>query len=118
MLRILLDTDFLLNSLRFRIDIISGLAKVFEHDFSVSVLDKTLDEITRHDQSRLALEIIKNKSISVIGTEGNSKVDDLLMEYGLKGFVIATLDRKLKNTLKEKNIKTITIRQKKYFAFS
>ncbi len=116
--KILLDTDFLLNSLKFKIDIISELRRLLDYKINVNILDKTLDEIKKKNQVRLVLKFIKNKNISVIKTNSNKRVDDLLLDYGNAGFIIATLDKMLKKILKEKNIKIITIRQKKYLVFS
>jgi rRNA-processing protein FCF1 len=112
---IILDTDFLVNSIKFKIDIISKIKEDFPKK-TITIIDKTLDELENLNNlnSKAAIKLIKIKKIKIIKTKKDKIVDNLILEQVKKEDIVATQDRKLKKELKEKNIKTITIRQKKY----
>ncbi len=112
---IILDTDFLINSIKFKIDVISQI-KENHPKKEIAIIDKTLDELKNLNSlnSKTAINLIKNKKIKIIKTKKDKIVDDLILEYVKKEDLIATQDKKLKKRLKEKNIEIITIRQKKY----
>lgn len=111
-MQIILDTDFLLNSLKFKIDIYSEFNRILDTKFSVSILDKTLDELKRKKLEKLAVVFIKEKNINIIKTDKLKKVDNLILDIADKDIVVATQDKDLKRELRAKNIKIITIRQK------
>src|SRR3989344_1188552 len=90
MYTIVLDTNFLITALKFRIDIFDDIGKICDFDYELAVLDKSLDELKRNTKDY---------------------VDDILAS--LKGdYIIATQDMELRKRLKGKPI--ILIRQKKY----
>lgn len=113
---IILDTDFLLNSLKYKIDILSEFSRILDEKFKVNILDKTLDELKGKKLERLAKNFIESKNINIIKTDKLKNVDNLILDLADKNIAIATQDKGLKRKLKEKNIQTITIRQKKYLA--
>ena len=77
---------------------------------------KALDELEKlinqkkAKYAKPALEILQEKGIKILKTRKKGSVDDILTQ--LKGYAIATADKKLKNKIKNKKI--FTIRQKKY----
>ncbi len=107
-MKTILDTDFLINVIKYKINI--------EEIKNPSIIDKTLDELKKKNTSnaRAALKLIKLKKFKIIKTKKNKIVDDLISEKVLKEDLVATQDKKLKKQLKDKNIKIITVRQKKY----
>jgi rRNA-processing protein FCF1 len=107
MKKIILDTNFLLTAIKFKIDIFSQL-----QEYDIYILDKTLKELENKKNEKLAKELIEKHNIKIIKTSNDKYVDDLLLEY--KDFIIATQDKELKEKLKKAKISTISLRQKKY----
>jgi rRNA-processing protein FCF1 len=116
---IILDTNILIDILRYKIDI----DEIREFDNEIAVLSVTEDELKKISKkhtkdatlARLALKLIKNKNIKILKTK-KEYTDRLLLDYAkLNRCVVATNDRKLIKTLKMNGIKIIRIRQKKIF---
>jgi rRNA-processing protein FCF1 len=107
-MKTILDTDFLINIIKYKINI--------EEIKNPSIIDKTLDELGSKNTSnaKAAIKLTKLKKFKVIKTKKDKIVDALILEEAKEGDLVATQDKKLKRQLKENNIKTITIRQKKY----
>ena len=113
---IILDTDFLLNSLKNKIDIFSEFSRILDEKFKVNILDKTLDELKGKNLEKLCIAFINAKNINIIKTDRLKNVDNLILDLVGKDTIVATQDKDLKRKLKKKNIQVITIRQKKYLA--
>ena len=109
---IVLDTNIILDSIKFKVDLFTELKRVCNFPYKISVLDKTLQELENKKNSKLALELIKKKNIQVIKTQ-EGYVDNILLKLD-NNYIIATNDKELKNKLKKANRKIITLRQKKY----
>ena len=107
-MKTILDTDFLVNVIKYRINI--------EEIKNPSIIDKTIDELKKINNlnSKTAIKLIKLKKFKIIKTKKDKIVDDLILEKVSKEDIVATQDKKLKRLLKEKQIKVITIRRKKY----
>ena len=54
----------------------------------------------------------ESQPIKVIKTTEKRLVDDLILDQ--KGYIVATVDKELKQKLKKKKIQILTIKQKKY----
>ncbi len=117
---IVLDTNFLIEIIKFRIDLFSELERICDFNYNVKVLDKTIEELVKIKQkeSKIALKFIKEKKIEIIKTKSEKGVDDLLVEIANEDFLIATQDKLLKKRLEEKDIKMLIIRQKNYLAIN
>jgi len=114
--RIILDTDFLLISLKHHVDIFSELSRICDFQFEIFILDRTLDELKGKKMEKLALEFVYSK-LKIIKTPRKGQVDDLLLDIADANTVICTQDKDLKEKLKKRRIRIITIRQKKYLEF-
>lgn len=112
MLNIVLDTDFLLSSIEFKVDIFTELERICNFPYQLAILDKTMDELKDKKNSKLALSLIKSKNLNIITTKKDKIVDDLLLEQN--NIIVATQDKALKEKLKKRKLPIITIRQKKY----
>src|SRR3989338_6232336 len=109
MYNIILDTNFLLSSLKFKIDFISEIERICKFNYELCIFEGTLKELENKKFGKLALEIINQKNIKVINSK-NSYVDNDILD--LKGdFIIATND---KNLIKRLRLSIIRIKQKKY----
>ncbi len=114
-MKIVLDTSFLVTSMKFKVDCFTEL---MEHD--LFVLEKVVGELKKLAEgrgkdgraARVALELIKKKGINLL--EADEETDEALILYGKRGYAIATQDSKLKRKLKKENVKLIYLKQKKY----
>lgn len=109
MYKIILDTNFLLSCLKFRIDFISEIERISKFRYELCILSGTLKELEDKKFGKLALDIIKNKNMKVINSK-NSYVDEDILSLK-NGYIIATNDRKL---IKNLELPIIRIKQKKY----
>ena len=110
-MRIILDTNFLIDCAKLKID----YGEQLKHH-ELFVLDAVIDELEKlikqkkAKHANLALQILRHNGVKIIKTEKKQDVDSLLA--GLKSYAIATADKELKKRLK--NRKIFVIRQKKY----
>ncbi len=113
-MKIILDTNFFLSNL----DIFSEIQRIINEPYELYIIDKTLEELKHKKGEKLAKELIQKKNIKILETEKNKNVDNLLLDLADKErFIVATQDKELKQKLKQKNIKIITIRQKTHLVF-
>lgn len=114
-MKVILDTNFLIDCLRFKVDVKSELAgnELFILDSVVFEIGKIMERRTKESSlARLALEFIAKNNFKMLET-GKKDADESLIKYS-KEYAIATHDRALKNKLKKLGAKLIYIRQKKY----
>lgn len=115
---IILDTNFLISAIKFKIDIKGELTRICPFMFRICILDKILLELkklTESEKTRLeALLALKFTSIyHLIRTQADKSVDESLIELSkYKSIIIATNDKELKEKLSSP---VIVIRNKKYF---
>ncbi|HLD02508.1 MAG TPA: hypothetical protein VJC07_02300 [Candidatus Nanoarchaeia archaeon] len=111
MKRIIIDTDFLLDCAKWKIDLFSGFEKACDFHYELCILDKTLEELEGKEGSKLAKTYATR--LKVIETSMDKPVDELILEMG--PCIVATQDKELKEKLKKAHFSLMTIRQKKYF---
>jgi rRNA-processing protein FCF1 len=107
-MKTILDTDFLINVIKYKINI--------DEIKNPTIIDKTINELESKNtpNARAAIKLIEIRKFKLIKTKKDKIVDDLILEEVKEEDFVATQDKKLKKRLKEKQIKVITIRQKKY----
>ncbi|MBI1972588.1 hypothetical protein HYS50_01125 [Candidatus Woesearchaeota archaeon] len=112
--KILLDTDFLLQCIRWKVDLFGELERLFlDSNIRICVFDRTLQELAGKKDSQLALAF--TKKMDIITTGSDKPADDLLLEYGHEpNTAVATQDRALKEKLKKAGMPVITIRKQRY----
>lgn len=144
MKKIILDTNILLLPGQFMVDIFTQIEQLMDEPFVLVILQKSLNELNKIAQkktkdaqaARLALALInaklaenptfwekiigltphkKEKKIQVIKTK--EYVDDAIIKLADTQTIVATLDSQLKKRLRQKNIKTITLKNKKQLSF-
>jgi len=122
MKKILLDTNFLLIPVQFRLDIFSEICNICNFNYKLYILDKTIGELNNimekqkgksKEAAKLALKLIKLKKVNIIKTKENLTVDNLMLKKADKNYIVATQDKLLKKQLKIRQIPIITLRQKK-----
>lgn len=112
--KIILDTDFLIDSIKFKVNFFSEINRILDSNYKICIIDKTLDEIKNKAMLKLITELLNANNVEIIKTEGDYKVDDLILKTVDKDFVVATQDVGLKRRLKNKGVLVITIRQRRY----
>jgi hypothetical protein len=122
MKKVLLDTSFLIDLVRFRVgmDEIPALLQEPHKIFSLSATLNELRKIARKggtdsNLARLALEIVKLKKVKTIWVK-EKNADRALLSLADKNTIVATDDRELRKRLKSLGIKTIYVRAKKHLA--
>ena len=121
--KIILDTNFLLVPMQFKVDIFSEMERICHFNYKIYVYEQTINELKEiaNKQSGkdkkaalLALKLISLKSITIIKNSKDRIVDDIILENLDKNMIVATLDKDLKTKLLEKKAAVIFLRQKKY----
>lgn len=112
--KIYIDTSFLLDILKFKINLDAELTRICDFNYELVSFDLLLKELENKPLGKLALKLIELKNITLLKTPINSKTLDEAFLTLTGNPVIATNDSELKNLLKSKHIKTLTIRQKMY----
>lgn len=110
-MRIILDTNFLINCAKFHIDYCEQLRhhQIYTLDAVIAELEKLIKQ-KKAKHAKLALQILKSKGVRIIKTTKKNEVDSILVDT--KNYAIATADKELKNKLKGRKI--FVIRQKKF----
>ena len=119
--KIVLDTNFLMAIYDLKIDVFEEIFKVCDFKYELYVLEGSIQELERFIKGNLlskkqaalfAMKILKNKEVKVLESDFKGSVDDQLVD--LVDYIMATVDKDLRKRLKEKGVKILTIRQKKY----
>ncbi|MDI6807145.1 MAG: PIN domain-containing protein [Candidatus Aenigmarchaeota archaeon] len=112
MKKILLDTSFLIDIIKFKVrleeikNLINGEYKIFVPS---TVVDELKSNPTKY--AKIALKLIEN--VEILKTPERS-ADRAIINLTNKNILVATNDRKLRAKLKELRIRTIYLRAKKY----
>src|SRR3989344_7943284 len=104
---IVIDTNMILDSIKFKVDLFTELKRICNFQYKTAILDKTLNELENKPNSKIALQLINKNNINIIKTK-EGYVDDLLLNLD-DNHIIATNDKELKNRLKKLNKPLITL---------
>ena len=122
MRNIILDTNFLMIPLQFKVDIFSEFDRICNFNYRLCVYEQSFNELKNIIQNQagkdkkaahFALKLIKLKNIKVLKSE-NKDVDFLILENFDENSIVATQDLILKRKLLEKGASIAILRQKKY----
>jgi len=114
-MKIILDTNFLMAIVQFKIDIFEQLAG--NDLYTIESVVNELNGISKRKSkdgtaAKIVLTIIKSKGLKIL--ESKDVADKSLIDYSNSGYIIATQDKVLQNKIKSLGWKSIYIRQKKY----
>lgn len=121
MLKIILDTNFLLIPYQFKLDIFKEIDRIADFNYDVSVLDKTVEELKNisekqtgknKEAAKFALKLIEAKKIKALKTTGKNTDDAIFDLASRERFIVATQDKALKRRLTGKGISIIIMRKK------
>ena len=121
-MKIILDTNFLLVPMQFKVDIFSEIERIVHEKYELYVLDKTVEELKKlsenrnkkvkdRDAAKLAIKLAVAKGVKTINTISDKYADDLIVEIADKNTVIATNDVDLRRRVRNKGAKTILMRK-------
>ncbi|MAG52384.1 MAG: hypothetical protein CMH62_00305 [Nanoarchaeota archaeon] len=105
-MKIVLDTNFLISCLKFKIDFLSELSGE-----DIYIIDKTKEELEKlikggkakdKERSKIILALLKKKKIKTLKSSPKETVDDKLAK--LKGYIIATQDKELKKRIRGRKL--------------
>ena len=117
MKKIIIDTNILMAISELSLDVFTAIDDFCDFTYSLQVLEGTITELEKIKEEQrgkfkmaasLALQLLKAKNVKTIPSIGH--VDDILVEYSTKGYLIITQDVLLKKRLHKPYL---TIRQKK-----
>ncbi|MEK6942971.1 MAG: PIN domain-containing protein [Nanoarchaeota archaeon] len=122
MRRIILDTNFLMVPLQFKVDIFSEIHRICNFQYKIFIFEQSIDELNAiikeqkgkdKKAAQFALKIVKSKDIEILKAEGDY-VDNIIIQNRKDDDIVATTDLDLKKKLLERYIAVIVLRQKKY----
>jgi rRNA-processing protein FCF1 len=117
--KILLDTNFLIDMLRYRVEFstfhdIEGGVEFFVSSEVLREIKSIANRRTKVGRLALiALKLIDERKIKVVQSLEKTVDEDLVALAKTKGFIVATNDKNLKERLKRENVRVICLRNKK-----
>ena len=107
MKQVILDTSFILTAVRQKIDFFE---QIYLEGMQIIIPEQTLNEL-KGLNADLALKILEKNKFELIKVPGKN-ADSAIIHFSKKnpGVIVATLDRELKNKVKNKKL---VIRQRK-----
>ncbi len=109
---IILDTNFLLHCIEFKIDFIRELERICPFSYQLTIVDKTIDELLK---LKKPLAIALTKGMKQLPSS-EPTVDEEIIKRATENIIIATQDKRLKKAIKTKGAGIIIIKQKKYLS--
>jgi len=122
MKKIIIDTNFLMIPLQFKVDIFSEFERICNFNYKLCIYKSSVNELNdiirkqsqKHRKAaEFALKLIKMKKIEILDSD-KGHVDSLILENLDKDTIVATQDINLKKEILKKNVPVIILRQKKY----
>lgn len=110
MKKVILDTNFIIYCVQNKVDFFEELKRICDFKFELYIIDKTLDELDKLKQGKLAKIMLKKFKVKKIKSNKKS-VDDKIIELCSDDVIVATHDKEL---IKKLSCKIVKVRQKKY----
>lgn len=118
MRKIILDTNFLIDLMKFRIEL-DEIEDLLIEPYELLTISSVIEELKKIDSknAKLALKLVELKNIGILKTK-EKDADMAILNLADKNSVVATNDINLRKKLKALSIKTIYLRAKKHLAMS
>jgi len=125
MKKVLLDTNFLLLPVQFKLDIFTVIPELLNDRVEFYIVDKTLEELRMLSRNKgrdgmaakVALKLLGKFGVKKLKSKGK-KADDAIVDAAKNGYIVATNDVELRRRLERIGITTIFLRGKKRLAVS
>ncbi|MFC1454584.1 PIN domain-containing protein [Candidatus Undinarchaeota archaeon] len=120
MLKVILDTNFLMIPLQFGVDIYSELNRLITEKYSLCTIQPVFDELEKLSKTKpeasAAFRLAKLKKIQVIECHVQLEGTDpkILAAAESENAVVCTNDAALRRKAKDKGLRVIALRQKAY----
>ena len=120
MLKVVLDTNFLLVPGQLKIDVFAEISRILSVPFEFCIYEGTVTELEKiastnnrdKPNANVALSLIKQKNLKRL-KNSLGYVDKIILENADKNTIVCTQDKELRSLLKKQHIKTITLRNNK-----
>lgn len=109
---VLLDANMLLVPFQFNVDVFTEINRLFDNP-AVYTLDMCVDEAKTVEDRRyehLVDKLVETQDLTVITTDSEEHVDDLLYSYAAEGYIIATNDGELRHRLDDESLPVVYLR--------
>ena len=124
MRRVILDTNFLIDCIRFKIDL-DEIDRLIDEEYKIFIPSTVLRELEKMSKgkteagniAKIVLKLIGQKEFKIINMKGRN-TDESIIKSVEKNDVVGTNDVELKKKLKTLRNKTIYLRAKKYLDIS
>ncbi len=120
MRRIILDTNFVLDIIKWKIDFLGELQRICDFTYEVFIPDVVMAELKRFPKrsiegqnANVALLVLKKNGAKILET-GGTYADDAIVKIAGKKDIVATQDQTLKRRLRARGASVIVIREKGY----
>jgi len=125
MKKIILDTNFLIDCFRFKIDFLEELKDLVQGPFEILILSCVVKELKKISKkkskeskyAKFALKLIKRRKFKILETSSKN-ADKEIIANADKNTIVATNDAKLRKSLKVLKIKNIYLRARKHLDIS
>ena len=132
MIKVVLDTNFLLLPHTMGVDIFEEIKRIMDIPYEICIIKETIDELekiikeqkSKHKEAaRLALKLIEVKKPVILETKQKDLkrklisneivVDDVIINITDSNFIVATQDKEFKKRLSDKGINYICLKNRK-----
>ncbi|MGV8140971.1 MAG: PIN domain-containing protein [Candidatus Woesearchaeota archaeon] len=128
MLRVILDTNFLIIPMQFKVDIFTEIRRLVNEPHEICAYQGSIDELMDLSKgngkeaanAKTAIKLIKQKNLKTLPNSIDEKyADNLILEGVTSKDIVCTQDQALKRLLKSKHkgIRLIALKSKKYLDF-
>lgn len=115
MIKIILDTNFVVIPFEFKVDIYSEFERIIDAKYKLIFPKICEAELEKLKYGKAALKLLKQKNVEFVDISLTKSIDDSILEYAKKEkCIIATQDKELKKKALKEGLSVITLRQKKY----
>lgn len=121
MIKIILDTNFLLIPSQFKVDFFSEIDIIIHEKYALCVPEAVIGELKKLSESKgkdgkaakLALALIAKKNVNIIkGSKRTKYGDEAILDIADSGMLVATQDIELRKKLKIRGVHAIMMGQK------
>ncbi|MAF37037.1 hypothetical protein CL622_08030 [archaeon] len=111
---IYLDTSFVLDCIKFKLPLEEELDRICDFKYRLVTFDLIQKELNNKPNEVVARIWLTKKKVIIKHTpKDNITLDECFLKLPINS-IVATHDQTLKKSLKSKQLKSLTIRQKKY----
>lgn len=122
--KVILDSNFLMLPVQFKVDIFDELEKVLDSPFELVTITPVVSELGKISEksgkdsqaARIAIQLVRRHKIKILDVQGGT--DAAILKIANENTIVCTQDKKLQERLKREKIKTVFLRQRRYLKFA